>query len=121
MRSCFSGLPPGALYNIIPTAGQHIQLQADYGAYKSAVRPTKNVNAAGNPSNPNITNSVGANMSALSFQTNFLIPNTCPGTIANPAGVPIPLSVLQGTTAGFIDESYNPGLGPLVLNLGSLK
>jgi hypothetical protein len=121
MSSCFSGLPPGALYNIIPTAGQHTQLQADYGEYKSAVRPTTNVNAAGNPCNPNITNSVGANASALRFQTNFLIPNACPGTIINPTGLPIPLSVLQGTTAGFVDESFKKGLGPLVLNLGTLK
>jgi len=121
MRSCLSESPPSALYNIIPTGGQHTQLQSDYGAYRSAVRPTNNVNAVGKRINPNVTNSVGANNSALRFQGSFLIPGACPGTIANPTGVPIPLSVLKLTDAGFDDENDKSGLGPLVLNLGPLR
>lgn len=121
MRSCLTDDPPAALYNIIPTGNQHTQLQSDYGAYLSAVRQTKNVNAAGNRINPNVTNSVGANASALRFQGSFLIPGTCPGTIRNPIGIPIPLSVLQATDAGLNDETDKPGLGHLVLNLGPLK
>jgi hypothetical protein len=112
MRSSFSATPPGAVYNIIPTAGQHTQLQSDYGAYRLAVGSSKN---------RKITNSIGANMNALRFQTSFLIPNMCPVSIVNPTGLPVPLSVLDGTTGGFLDESYIPGLGPLVLNLGTIQ
>lgn len=121
MRSCLTETPPAALYNIIPAGSQHTQFQSDYGAYRSAVRQTKNVNAAGNRINPNVTNSVGANASALRFQATFLLPGACPGTISNPTGLPIPLSTLRATDVGFDDENDKPGLGPLVLNLGPLR
>ena len=110
MKSYLLDKPPSTLYNVIPTSGQHTELQSNYGAYRKIISG-KRV----------ITNSIGENNTALNFQANFLIPNSCPGTIINPTGVPIPLSVLQGTTGGFLDESYSPDLGPLVLNLGPLK
>jgi len=109
MKSSFYETPPGTLFNLIATGGEHTQLQTDYGAYRSAISSVKNVN------------SIGANMSALRFQQTFLLPGTCPGSIANPKGVPIPLSVLQATNPGFDDETTKPGLGPLVLNLGPLR
>jgi hypothetical protein len=110
MKSYLLNNPPSTLYNVIATTGQHTELQSNYGAYRKIISG-KRV----------ITNSIGENNGALNFQTNFLIPNSCPGTINNPTGVIIPLSVLEGTLAGFVDESYNPVLGPLVLNLGPLK
>lgn len=110
MKSYLLNNPPSTLYNIIATSGQHTELQSNYGSYRKIISG-KRV----------LTNSIGENNGALNFQANFLIPTSCPGTIFNPTGVPIPLSVLQGTTAGFVDESYNPDLGPLVLNLGPLK
>ena len=109
MKSSFYETPPSATFMLIPTGGDHTQLQSDYGAYRSAIRPTKNIN------------SIGANMSALRFQQSFLLPGACPGSIGNPKGVPIPLSVLQATGPGFDEETDNPGLGPLVLNLGPLR
>ena len=111
MRSCLSETPPSSTYVIIPSASQQTQLLSDYGAYRSAVRPTKPVN----------TNSVGANDAALRFQRSFLLPGAYPGTINNPTGVPVPLSVLKLTNAGLDDENDKPGLGPLVLNLGPLR
>ena len=121
MRSCLSETPPSSTYVIIPSANQQTQLLSDYGAYRSAVRPTTNVNAEGKRINPNVTNSIGANDAALRFQRSFLLPGACPGTINNPTGLPIPLSVLRATNAGFDDENDKPGLGPLVLNLGPLR
>lgn len=110
MKSYLLNKPPSTLYNIIPTSGQHTELQSNYGSYRKIISG-KRV----------ITNSIGENNAALNFQANFLIPNSCPGTINNPTGVIIPLSVLERTTGGFLDESYNPVIGPLVLNLGPLK
>ena len=109
MKSSFYETPPSATFNLIATGGDHTQLQSDYGTYRSAVSSVKNVN------------SIGANMSALRFQQSFLLPGACPGSIANPKGVPIPLSVLQATDPGLDEETSKPGLGPLVLNLGPLR
>jgi hypothetical protein len=91
--------PHSTLYNVIPTAGQHTELQSNYGTYLKIIADKR------------INNPIGENNAALNFQTNFLIPNSCPGSIINPTGKPIPLSGLQGV----------PNLGPLVLNLGTLK
>jgi len=110
MKSYLLNKPPSTLYNIIPTTGQHTELQSNYGSYLKIISG-KRV----------LTNSIGENNAALKFHANFLIPTSCPGTIFNPTGVIIPLSVLQGTTAGVLDESYSPDLGPLVLNLGPLR
>jgi hypothetical protein len=110
MKSYLLINPPSTLYNVIPTAGQHTELQSNYGSYKKIISGKRVLN-----------NSIGENNAALKFQANFLIPNSCPGTIVNPTGKPIPLSALEGTLAGFLDESYNPVLGHLVLNLGTLK
>jgi len=101
--------PHSTLYNIIPTAGQHTELQSNYGTYLKIIADKR------------INNPIGENNAALKFKANFLIPNSCPGTIVHPTGKPSPLSTLKGTLAGFLDESYNPILGPLVLNLGPLK
>lgn len=115
MKSSFYEIPPSATFMLIPTGGDHIQLQSDYGAYRFAVR------SLNQPNNPSVVNSIGRNMSALRFQQSFLLPGACPGSIRNPTGVPIPLSVLLKTDSGFDEETDNPGLGPLVLNLGPLR
>ena len=99
MKSYLLNNPHSTLYNIIPTTGQHTELQSNYGSYLKII------------SGKRVNNSIGENNAALKFQANFLIPNSCPGTIVNPTSLPIPLSGLQGI----------PNLGPLVLNLGPLK
>ena len=99
MKSYLLNNPPSTLYNIIPTTGQHTELQSNYGIYLKIIADKR------------INNPIGENNAALNFQTNFLIPKSCPGTIINPTGKPFPLSGLQDV----------PNLGPLVLNLGTLK
>jgi hypothetical protein len=115
MKSSLFEMPPSVSFNLIPTGGEHIQLQSDYGAYRFAIR------SLNRPNTPGVVNSIGANNAALRFQRSFLLPGACPGSIGNPRGVPIQLSALQATDPGFDEESDNPGLGPLVLNLGPLR
>jgi len=116
--------PPGALYNIIPTAGQHTQLQRNYGSYKDAVRPTKNVNSDGKSTNPNVTNDSGTNNQAMDFQRTFLTSQTtC--TSFNNLGIPTPWSTIETAFAKSDPDRHaefvsNGGLGPLVVNLGPL-
>ena len=115
MKSSLFETPPSVSFNLIPTGGEHIQLQSDYGTYRSAIR------SLNKPNTPSVVNSIGANNSALRFQRTFLLPGACPGTVGNPKGLPIPLTLLKVTNVGFDEESDSPGLGPLVLNLGPLR
>ena len=115
MNSSFFETPPSVTYMLIPTAGEHTQLQSDYGAYRFAIR------SLNKPNTPSVVNSIGANNSALRFQRSFLLPEACPESIPNPKGLPIQLTVLQATDPGFDEENNDPVLGPLVLNLGPLR
>jgi hypothetical protein len=125
MQSCSQKIPPGALYNLIPTAGQHTVLQRNHGSYKDAVQPTRNVNAEGNPINPNRTNNVGSNNQALEFQRSFIEPATTCVNL-NSTGLPIPLSSIEQAFANTDPQGYaiyvaSGKLGPTVLNLGPLQ
>ena len=121
-NTCAYTLPPSATYNIIPTAGQHTQLQRNYGVYKDAMRK---VNSRSLPINLNITNDNGTNDQAVNFEQTFLIPQTtC--TAINTTGLPRPWSLIEKSfeankPSDHLDFLIKGGLGPLVLNLGPLR
>jgi hypothetical protein len=122
MQSSSYKNPPGALYNIIPTASQHTVLQRNYAVYKDTMR---NVDSRGIPINTNLTNDIGTNNQALNFEQSFLIPQTtC--TRINTTGLPTPWSKIQGSFEANKPEDHlnfliAGGLGPVVLNLGPLR
>lgn len=123
MQSCsYKSLPPGALYNIIPNAGQHTVLQRNYGVYKDAMRKVDSRNL---PVNLNITNDTGTNDQAVSFERDYLIPQTtC--TSVNTTGLPTPWSKIEGKfqqnkPSDHLDFQLAGGLGPLVLKLQPIR
>jgi len=121
-NTCTYTLPPSATYKVIPTAGQHTQLQRNYGVYKDAMRK---LDSRSLPINLNITNDTGTNDQAVNFEQTFLLAQTTCTTI-NTTGLPRPWSLIEKSFEAnkpddHLDFLIKGGLGPLVLNLGPLR
>jgi len=121
-NTCAYTVPPSTTYKIIPSAGEHTVLQRNYAVYKNAMRK---LDSQGIPINVNITNDTGTNNQALNFEQAFLIPQTtC--TRLNTTGLPTPWSKIEASfeankPTDHMDFLIAGGLGPLVLNLGSVQ